>query len=230
MIIGKNKVTEWVRYNKTPYWRIKRSESEQHNVFNSGDEENIPMEESINRLTLVFNILSPGNYFIEAWTTKGQTKNWNRDHFQILPDNNDYLGSAQLQQMSQQNQPSVDVSAEVQKGIDKYKTEVELQELRRKVADLEQENKELSSGLTATGAKIYNRFEPYLGMILNSGNQTSAALGSISDDEAQKLLDKIFEEWYVFEKDPIPLIEKIVSIGKKDVNQYNMYKTLLMQQ
>jgi len=103
MIIGKENVTQFIRYNKTPYWRIKRSESEQHFVANSGDEESLPLEESIMRLGQVFNILSPGNYFIEAWTTKGQTKSWNRDHFQILPENSAFVGSAQIQHAANSN-------------------------------------------------------------------------------------------------------------------------------
>jgi hypothetical protein len=227
MIIGKNKVTEWVRYNKTPYWRIKRSESEQHMVVNSGDEENIPLEESISRLSQAFGIMSPGNYFIEAWTTKGQTKNWNRDHFQILPDSNDYLGSAQLQQIAQQTQPSVDIATEVQKGIDKYKTEIELQDLRRKVADLERENKELTSGIESTLSRVYNKVEPYLGMILNVKEPAGVAVGSVQADDAQRRLEKAFEIWQENEPDVLVMVEKIANMSKTDKGTYTMARNFL---
>lgn len=227
MIIGKNKVTEWVRYNKTPYWRIKRSESEQHMVVNSGDEENIALEESITRLTQAFGIMSPGNYFIEAWATRGQTKNWNRDHFQILPENADYVGNAQLQQMMQQTQPTVDITAEIKKGIDSYKTEVELIELRKKVSELERENKELTSGFEGTLTRVYNKFEPYVGMMLNVNPPANIAVGSVQADDAQRRLEKAFEVWQESEPDVVSVVEKIANLSKTDKGMYNTARNFL---
>lgn len=227
MIIGKTKVVDWIRYNKTPYWRIKRSESEQHNVVNSGDEENIALEESITRLNQAFGIMSPGNYFIEAWGTKGQTKSWNRDHFQILPGNEDYVGSAQLQQAFQQQQPSVNVQEEIQKALTNYKTEIELQDLRRKVSELEKENKELQSGIESSVSRIWNKVEPYVGAMMNNNPANVAAIGAVSSDQDQKRLEKAFEIWQETEPDPVTMIERIADLSKKDPGTYAMAKNFL---
>lgn len=227
MIIGKNKVMEWVRYNKTPYWRIKRTEGDnQHKVIDSGDEENIPLEESISRLNQAFGIMSAGNYFIEAWTTKGQTKNWNRDHFQLIPETNDYVGGAQLQNMMQP-QSTVDLQAEIKRGIDSYKTEVEIQELRRKVVELERENKELSNGIESALSRAYNKFEPYLGMILNVKEPAGIAVGSVQADDAQKRLEKSFEIWQDNEPDVLVIVEKIADLSKTDKGTYTMARNFL---
>lgn len=233
MIIGKSKVIDWIRYNKTPYWRIKRSESEQHMVVSSGNEENIPIEESVSRLNQAFGVLSPGNYFIEAWEKQGQTKQWNRDHFQILPENQDYVGSAQLQQMMQQQTPVVDVAAEVEKALSKYKAEVELQELRRKCSELEKENKELQSSIESSIGRIWTRVEPYVGAILaNQPGANVASIGSTgtqktSPDEAQTRLEKAFEKWQETEPDPVTMIEKIAILSKTDPATYKMAKSFL---
>lgn len=227
MIIGKSKVIDWIRYNKTPYWRIKRTESEQHMATHSGNEENLTLEESIIRLNQAFGFIAPGQYFIEAWEKQGQTKQWNRDHFQILPDNQDYVGSAQLQQMMAQQQPSVNVQDEVEKALAKYKTEVELQELRKKVSELEKENKELQSGIENSMTKIYNRVEPYLGMLLNVKEPAGVAVGSVSAGEAQARLEKAFDLWQQTEPDPVTMIEKIAQLSKTDPATYGMAKNFL---
>lgn len=227
MIIGKSKVIDWIRYNKTPYWKIKRTESEPHMLTYSGDEENIPLEESVVRLNNAFNFMAPGNYFIESWETKGQTKNWKRDHFQILPENQDYVGNASLQQMIAQQQPAVNVQEEIDKALAKYRTDVELQDLRRKCAELERENKELQSGIENSMTKIYNRVEPYLGMLLNIKDPAAVAVGSVTAGEAQARLEKAFDLWQQTESDPVTMIEKIAHLSKTDPATYSMAKNFL---
>jgi hypothetical protein len=225
MIIGKENVTQFIRYNKTPYWRIKRSESEQHFVANSGDEESLPLEESIMRLGQVFNILSPGNYFIEAWTTKGQTKSWNRDHFQILPENSAFVGSAQIQHATNS---SMDVQTEIQKALTNYKQEVELAELRRKVGELEKENRELQASAESALGRIWTKVEPYINTYMGSNVKTGELPAIGKADVEQKRLETAFETWQEKEPDVITLVEKIAGMSHKDPGTYQMARQMLL--
>jgi hypothetical protein len=221
MITGKENIVRFIRFNDTPFWRIRRSEKTEP-IADSGDKP-LTIDESVSRLEQFFQILGPGTYFIESWATEGQKKMWCKDTIQLLPDN---LKDAYVSGFNPQPAPQMDVTEAISRALTEYKTEVEMKGLREENDRLKKENTELQTGIESAFSRIFNKVEPYLGSIM--GSKESVAIGSITNDEDQKRLEAAFELWQQSEPEVVHLVEKIAQLSSKDKSTYGMARNMLI--
>lgn len=222
MITGKENIIKFIRFNNTPFWRIRRSEKTEP-IADSGDDR-LTIDESLTRLEQFFNILGPGTYFIESWQTEGQKKMWCKDTIQLLPDNPKEAFMSGLQSQSMQG---TDVNEAISRALSEYKTEVELKGLREENERLKKENSELQTGIESAFSRIFTKVEPYLGTLM--GNKEIASIGAVSaSDPDQKRLEAAFELWQQSEPDVVKLVEKIAELSNKDKSTYGMARNMLL--
>jgi hypothetical protein len=222
MITGKENIIRFIRFNSTPFWRIRRSEKTEP-IADSGDDR-LTIDESITRLEQFFNILGPGTYFIESWQTEGQKKMWCKDTIQLLPDN---LKEAFVSGMNTGPSQQIDVSEAIARALTDYKTEVEIKNLREENARLQKENSDLQTGIESAFSRIFSKVEPYLGTIM--GNKEIASIGAVpASDPDQKRLEVAFELWQKNEPEVVRLVEKIAELANKDKSTYGMARNMLL--
>lgn len=222
MITGKENIVQFIRFNQTPFWRIRRSEKTEP-IADSGDDR-LTLDESISRLNQFFQILGPGTYFIESWATEGQKKMWCKDTIQLLPDN---LRDAVVSGMNTNISPQVDVNEAISRALNDYKTEVELKGLREENARLKLEITSIQNNTETVISRIWPKVEPYVGMIM--GNKEIASIGTVgASDPDQKRLEAAFELWQKSEPEVVKLVEKIAELSNKDKSTYGMARNMLL--
>jgi hypothetical protein len=231
MIIGKNNLIEFIRTNQTPYWYLRRSEKSEP-IFTCDDDTDKTVEESINRLNQVLGLLGPGNYFIEAWNKKGQTKMRAKDSFAF---NDNFIGSLANNQPAT---PNVDIQTEISKALSEYKKEQRIEQLEKELNEEKKKNKELESSTEASIGRIVSRLnDTALGGIiaafLPNYKPADAISGitqeNLSPEELTKRLEAAFEKWSKTENDPVTLIEKIAELATTDADTYRMAKNILIK-
>jgi hypothetical protein len=224
MLIGSDKVIEWVRQNNCPGWRIKSNEKG-YTLLNSDKDEKVTLEESLQKLQTSLQMLSAGSYFIEAWHDGLNQNSWYKTRFTLTE------GGYAMQgfQMNQPKQFDPDeMQTKINEGIEKYKATEELNRLKI-------ENAELRAQLDSSTNRIVGRLEPYLGQILGTVFPQTANVSGIQNNNSseemsaeQQRLEKSLENWSNKDADFAMLIDKISQLAQSDPNTYNMAKQMLL--
>jgi hypothetical protein len=220
MIIGTDRVIEWVRQNNCPFWRIKSGEKG-FVLLVSDKDEKTTLEESLQKLQTSLQMLGAGSYFIEAWHEGLNQNSWFKTRFSL----NEGVSGFPMMQPQQQNS-NVDIAEQIREGIEKYKLSEELHRLKI-------ENNELRSQLDSATTRILGRVEPYLGQILGGIFPAQPGITGITNNNEemspdQQKLEKAIETWSKKDSDFALLIEKISQLAETDPNTYNMAKGMLL--
>ena len=234
MINSKEKVIEFLTINGSPFWYLRRSEKSDP-IFTSGDSDDITLEESIARLNKCMDMLGVGTYFIEAWNSKGQTKMRQKDTFVIGSTDNNVLQNSFIAALPQ---PTQNIDEAIAVAMEKYKTQLDLEQKAKEIAELKKENKELRTELDSAQTRIMSRLSPHIGGILEglgfkASQQAQTPISGIKEqqaDEAQRRLEAAFEKWAEKEPDCVLIVEKIAQMCINDPSTYAMAKGMLLNQ
>ena len=229
MIIGSDKLIEWVKANSAPYWRIMGGEKGPV-IIQSDMKEGLTVDDSIPRLDQALKMIGTGTYTVDNWQT-GQNQN-SRYKTRFVMNQNDNISAIG----AIQNQSIPDVQSEITKALNDYKRELELERLKS-------ENTELKSEVDGVTFRILKRIEPYMGGIIegvfpdikpakaiagtNTNNNSNTDTVQATQEE-QNRLDNALENWSEQDSDLITLVEEIAKLAKTDPAKYKMAKSLLM--
>lgn len=227
MLKGLNNIQEFIRFNQTPKWIIRRSENS-NPIFTQRDKE-LTIDESLHSLRQVWDFLEDGRYFIEA-SQGDDRKQWVKD---IFEKNN----SGQLPQNTIGNintgQSNIDLDEVKRKAVDEYRKDQELKELKERV-------KELESPVN----KVIGKLEPYIGTIIEAifTQKGTASVAGFSDSQISKNKNsnmpeqdlneratKAIENWFAIDKQAVEIIERIPAYIKQNPDMYKMLKSQLLQ-
>ncbi len=233
MIIGSDKVIEWLRTNETPYWRILNTEKGGVIFEGLNSKEELTLNDSVTRLEQALAMLSAGTYYMDAWD---KFKASNNDRFKtrfVITGNenqNSPGGIGNFQGMV----PQASIQEQIKKALDDYKRDQENERLRTEVNQLNEE-------INNTFYRVVKRLEPVLGLAGVAIEDLYPEMKQIritgpnqdlkSDEmniQDQQRLENAFESWGKKDSDCITLVEKIARLAESDPATYAMAKKILM--
>lgn len=231
MIVGKENIIKFIRDSKTPYWKIRRGGTTEI-IAESEESPSLSVEDSLIRFQIYIDLLSSGNYSLEAWETAGQKKERLKVAFQLTGN-----GSA----ISGPNPPvnthtvsAIDVQAEIKRALSEERQKNRIETLEKEKQALEAKCRELQSIIDSSETRIKNRIEPFIphlmGIIFPGADtvNTSQIAGEKNTNDAQIRLENAFEKWQKYESDPITIVEKIAKLSETDSGTYQMARGILM--
>ncbi len=234
MIQGKEKVFEWLKLNQTPYWKLKDQRGTDLKAISPGVDD-LSLDDSIEHLSKIFDTLGEGYYTLEAWKTKGQTKEWKRELVRIGDAAGQVAAIGSLGAAAAISQ--TDIDERVNKAMEDYKRALKIEQLEARVKELEAINKELELEMDSFDKRIYNRVSPFIGALykglgIDPGLSQEAISGQSEQtvEEIEKRLEAAFEKWEKHEKDTVTLLEKIAQLAETDTSTYNVARNMLMSQ
>lgn len=225
MLIGIQDVIDWIDSNRTPFWKVKDGGGEKSNlIFSAKPDDSMPiaLEDSKIKLRQSLEKLAPGNYFIQAWSTEGQKKEWNNTRFQLTGSGvqigQNFNGSSQA--------PQVDVMKIVEEALQKERTANKLERLEADVKAKDARIKELEAELNSSQTRIGNRFEQILGPLFDMSTKTTpAAIGNLSDEGER--IGNLMERWAAADANFEQPLKDIVHLAENNPSKYQMGKNLL---
>lgn len=162
MLDGRKNIVAWFELTNMPYWIIyQRGKTESGNPsFRSDEREGVTAIDAADQLKKTLNIIGRGQYSIIASAVpKVTAKGTFREEFEISINEN--APAAAPAAINGPVLSTEDVAAQVRAGIEEYKRTVEMENLRKKVADLEKEKAELEKRVTDPLNRIAGVLEPY---------------------------------------------------------------------
>lgn len=228
MIIGSDKVIEWIRTNETPYWRIMNSEKGGV-IFTSKDDDTLTVDDSVARLQEALQMLGSNTYFMDAWYT-GQNQNARFKTRFVLNGHNTQAVPGSIPNLSGMV-PQNEVDSKIAKAIEEL-------EQKREMTRLKEENNDLKQQVDNFWYRVFSRVEPYLDPAIKglfpelkpaiTGNsEQTKNIGEMNGNEQQRL-ENAFESWGKQDADCITLVEKIAKLAETDPATYKMAKQILM--
>lgn len=228
MLIGINDVIAWVETNGTPYWKVKDGAGEKAGLIFSAkpdDSSTIALSDSVAKLRGCLERLANGNYFIQAWETPGQKKEWNSIRFQIT-------GSAALPPVGVgYTGPQQDVGKLIEEALTKERQHNKIERLEADLVAKEKRIKELEAEIDSAGHRISNRLEPLLAGFFgnehgpNNNQRRPAQLGS-SDDDTERIAQTM-EAWVAADPEFETALNGIVKLATENPIKYRYAKSML---
>lgn len=247
MIQGKKNLLEWMKFHGYPYWKL-CTDSSKVKVLAENDE-TADIETSISKLDNVLNLIAEGRYFISCKKTESMTKGLHETFFahtasNISPSSNISGAGSPLTAEGIGDL----VKRQVKEGIEKYKAEREVDDLKKQVEEYKKLLKEKEEGSLEKGlSKFIGTLQPYTPAILEhfgikQAAQKTATTIAVSGteeqttqateeqiNELQTRLENGLKTWS--DADPefyIEMIEKIAAGAKENPDQYKMYRGMLI--
>jgi len=228
-------VADFLRDNNAIYWKVRLNNDKGHMLTSYPiDSETPTLDGSLVYFNRILNRLMAGRYFIEAWQTEGQKKEWNKTFFEVEGSGSE----SENKQMSQYfagigNIPNENIDDKIAKALTDYKKDQEIETLKAKVNLLENEKKDLQLEIDSAQARIMKRLNPYLpelmeGLGFTKTQEGIAGAGEIDIDS--EALSKNLKDWYDVDDEMPDLVSKILNIAKNNKNTYQMAKNMLMSQ
>lgn len=233
MIKGKDKISEYLRFNNTPYWKLFHINGATL-ISEMNDYEALTIEGSIAKLDSLLEVLGPGQYSLEAWETKDQKKLRKKVQFEIYSDQNQQFqqqqaavsGFAGVGSISDQMKEMVD------KALNDYKKDQKIESLEAEVKRLQAENRSLAANSDSAGLRILEKISPAIKYFFPEGSTVPAVSGTgvMDVEEAQNRLENAFEKWGKFENNYVEIIEKIATMPEEDggSEKYKMARNYLL--
>jgi len=261
MIKGTDKVRQFLIFNKTPYWNIKRSENSAI-IFTStvlggdgrrkkqddGDDDDstkgaISLDEGLQYFDQCVRMLDDGYYFIEAKATREDTKKIMKDTVYLDNFGSKEPGKPSIHGIEPGMYSDAQVQEKVTKALQDHKREIEVQELRKKVDELEKD-----SGDTHIN-DIIGMVKPYIPAFMQ-GMYGQAAIpapsaaaginginannnGTMAQEQTQEQAKQRFyaaaARWNKVEPQIVELMEKIAEMAEKKDAMYMMVKSTLLK-
>ena len=169
MIEGKKNVEQWFEHHQKPYWIIyqKAKEGSGNPSYKSDDREGVTFSDAYDQLKKVLGIIGRGQYCIIAADKPAITaKGTFREDFEISINESTGGGApSQVASIAGPQLTSEDIAAQVQQGvkagIEAYKREQEMDNLKKELADLKKENSDLEKQANDPLNRIAGILEPY---------------------------------------------------------------------
>jgi len=225
---GIDDVIRWIDLNGIEFWKVSKSRGDKNDkVFETEKDETMAAKKA--RFQDVMR-LYPGNYFIVSGR-KSLTQTTGLFEYEFVNGNIQPAGVGNMQPaVSGDFVPKSEISGLVNAEIEKYKTEIRLQQL-------EAHNKELQKELDENGGAIgrmIKRGEPVLNMLIdrfipkqpqvqlggleyqpetsNSSNSSNEETVNASDEENQRIQTAL-EQWSAADGDFIEVLEFIANFA-----------------
>lgn len=236
MTTGKDSIIEALRLGNLKYWKL-RNIAGTNLIASSAEDESATIEGSIALFEKWIDLTGPGQYSLEAWEVKGQTKERKKINFEIPAGS--ATGPAGIGAITIPAGISPeDVQTRIDKAMSDYKTELRLKELEGKIRVLETEKKELEDQVNSAGNRIMEKLGPHLGPImaglgLSVPQASVATIGNAGDgDELDKRLEQALENWMKEESGEtiVKLVENIAKLASNNRQTYDMAKGMLANQ
>ena len=167
MISGRRKITDWFEAKPDfPYWALyyRSNKASGQPIARMREQEEVTKNEGIQELEKHLNLLSRGTYSLTAMPgAKIKGRGSETVDFEITDGIAGYDGSTpQPAAPVVQGFTKEDVAAAVATEMAKYKAEVELENLKKELAELKRENKELQDSHEDPWGKIAGVVAPHL--------------------------------------------------------------------
>jgi len=219
MLLGKSEVIDWIAFNNTPFFNLRRTEKGPR-ILVKNEPDNLTIEESQEYLGRVLDMLDKGTYHIDAWGAGWQNNQWVKSSFRLGP-----VAGTEAAGIGDMG----DIEARV---MGKLKKEMEFERLKEENAELRQE-------IDSFNYRIGRRIEPYIPGIIEGvfgvklQSEPPAQVAGIEDQDPEKdqeRLERAFEKWFKIETEvsPVVLVEKIVELAEKDPKMYAQAKKMLL--
>lgn len=164
MVRGSSDIIAWFENTGMPYWRIypPKGIGSGNIIMQSRQEEGQSKGDALEDLKFKLRSINRGHFTMVAFQEPNK-----------LPTKGYHLTDIEIPQQEAQ-QPQIagtagisldEVENRIKAGISAYKAEVELSDMKKKVVDLEKENKSLKASTDAPLNKIIGAFAPYAGQI-----------------------------------------------------------------
>jgi len=185
MIEGRKNVNSWFEQTGKPYWIIyHKGKVESGNPsYRSDEREGVTNTDALNELKKVLQIIGRGAYTIIA-SDKAQitAKGTYREDFEISVTESTegaVIGGIQPAAAQVSGITAEDVAKAVKDGIDRYRTERELEDLRKQNEDLKKEVKELEKAKNDPWNKLVTTIAPHAEPIISGlmGRPTAQVAG-----------------------------------------------------
>jgi hypothetical protein len=227
MVKGKENIMQWMRLNNTPFWKLFNA-AKTMRFSESPQEETLTIEGSINLLSERLELLGGGQFFIEAWETKGQTKERKQALFEIAG------ASGEISAIGALPAQSLNVREEVQKALEDYKKDLKIETLEARCKELEGLNKILQAQNDSAERRIVNKLLPFTDLFLNEKPGTMAKIAGEGGDQtkagdAQLRLETAFDKWSDVEPECVEIVEKIAGMAVNDKDTYAMARSILLK-
>jgi len=233
-MIKSNYVADFLRDNNATFWKL-RYMNEKGNMLTSYPNENEAptIDGSLTYFEKILTRLLPGRYFIEAWQTEGQKKEWCKTFFNVDNATGNIDQSVQQYFAGIGSVPGESIDEKINKALNDYKKDQEITTLKSEVTLYKNRIKELELEINSSQNKIMKRISPYLPELME-GMGFSKVDGEISGsgeiDIDSEALSKNLKDWYDEDNDMPEMVEKILKLAKTNISTYQMAKNVLTSQ
>ena len=242
-------VIKWMEINGIEFWKVSNSRSDKNGIifYAEDDEENYL--DKLKRFRDFMAVALPGEYYVSGRPKKKQTVGIHEYRLIVTDDKNANIPAMNgIAQIPSDYISKSEIAGMVTEAIEKERTKMEMETLRRRNSELEKENKELDNPFN----RILGRFEPMIGMIMNNylPKPKQIALGTVEpvidqpEDTQENTPDEFTEDmqtemnqrvqnailkWYDADSEFIETLEFIADFasGEKVLSALPMdYKTI----
>jgi hypothetical protein len=232
MVVGKETLKRWFNECGNPYWKLHGHTGMLMQEYDPHGADQPTLTDSLDKLDMTLDMLAPGSYSITAWATKDQKRDRVNMRFEIPHGNGTNSRTPAVNGL-----PPADLDAKIAQGvaagIAAYKSQCELDELKKKNAELEKKIKEAEPD--AIG-RIAERAWPFLEIWLSSkaGAPVKAVAPAIAGpkkeeepatEEEHKRMEAALEK--IHARDPDNFLKNIEGIAGLDDGKWNMAKRFL---
>lgn len=199
MVRGTNELIKWIEFQKAGYWKIYPGGTSRNTYLaESGDQDSISIDQSIERLRYALGILSQGRYTVVCKAKASDTKAFAEtayEHDGVPASSNMNANMTQGSISGLLDEAAVD--KRIAAALEAQANKLELDRLQKELAEAQKEIKELNgNGAAAAWDRIIQRIEPHIGTVLNAylppapKAATIAAVGYKGTEEQKENLQK----------------------------------------
>lgn len=230
MIQGLDNIIAFLRENRCNYFQVRQAPDKDWFIFRPNDEEST--EERFERFKRIMAISEHERMFIEAWETKGQTKNWCRTWFTLGKQTNI---SAPAQISGAPSYSMEDIEEKVSRKVEAILQKRELEDLRAENKLLTKELDAMEKERETVKEKVLTAASPYIGQIVSlfAGkilpNQPQIAVAGLPGDNSVSdcRLDLVLTRLEALDPDYIIILEQLADIGESNPVMIATAKTML---
>jgi hypothetical protein len=156
--------------NKCQFWQVRNAPDKDGFIFKSSDKDE-SFEERKRRFIDTVKLVTGSNerYFLEAWETSGQTKNWCRTWIVFNTSdpsgtvNNSIAGAPMVSGYSPD-----DVEKKIAEAVERYALKDKVTRLEAELKDIKEENDAITSEQDNIRNSVLKQIYPYVGTLLQS--------------------------------------------------------------
>lgn len=233
MTTGKDSILNVLRLGNLVFWKLRNLQGTRL-IAENEENDTATLDGSIAHFEQYLDLLGPGQYEVEAWSTLNDKKNRKKIPFEIPAG----VAGPGIGALPIQIPPGVspeEIQSKIDEALEKYKTREKLQNLEEENRELKRQVKELEANDNNPWNRIIGKLEPFIDPIMQASGLSQPA-GKIagtpapaSNDEYQKRLEAAFDSWLEVESgnEVIRLVEAIAKLAKDRDPKYNLAKQMI---